>query len=185
MTVPDPQPSVPGVPPLPFDQLTREQAQAHLDAYVAGMPERRRRLEQVVADRGGPTGALDDSPASLDALWAWYRGAPHRLEPPWSPEDEGLPIWLPHTGHRSYSTELLVDLDLLSAYAAAVVQGQDPSAEWAVGSAPKRQRYIWQHEPVLRPRTSRELNPRHQIGTSLHRVLVTRKPTGYESLHLA
>lgn len=178
-------PSVPGVPPILFEELTVEQAQRHLDAYVAGMPARWRRLEAVVAARGGPAGALDRSPAGLDALWQWYRETPHRLEPAWSPDDRDLPLWLPHVRNRSYSTELLEDLDLLSAHAAAVVQAGDPTVTWAVASSPRRVRSIWHHQPVLRSDDARELNPRHQVNTSLYRVFVSRKPTGFESLRLA
>lgn len=187
MTAGEPPATVAGVPPVRFAELTPEQAGLHLEAYTAGMPGRLARLPEVVEARGGPATALDGSPGSLDVLWDWYRHAPHATEPPWSGDDEGLPIWLPHDVpyHRDFSAELLDDLDLLSAYAADVVRRADPTATWAVGSGPKRARYVWQHQPVLRRTAGRELNPRHQVGTSISRTFVHRRPTGYESLRLA
>jgi len=70
-----------------YRQMSRGEATAAFDGYVAEQPERIARLEGIVQRRGGP--ALDCDPEALDRLGAWVLDA---LE--WSAPGERPPGWV-------------------------------------------------------------------------------------------
>lgn len=167
------------VPPVPFRELTLEQAQAHLSAYLAGMPERVEMLREDVPGRGGPSAKeLDGSPDSLERLWTWWRtdGAFRQDAREWAWDDPDLPIWLPHESPRRYrewSAALLRDLDRIAGYAGEVIVAADDTALWAVMLPPRGAKGNWQglHEPVIVSRRVGLRNPRSQIGVFMERWL--------------
>lgn len=173
---PAPPSRVGSVPSRPFDQLTRAEAQQHLDAHTARIPTLVAELRDDVDRRGGPLGRdLDGSPRSLDALWSWFLSRPPRDDPPWSVADADLPLWLAHLPrkrHDNWPGSLLRDLDRLAAYAATVILAADDTARWAVSVPPSGADvpFLWHHEPVIVSRRVGERNPRHQIGVFLLRA---------------
>lgn len=99
---------------MPFDEMTRRQAEAYLEAYRERLPRLVESLRGRVERRGGPVASeLDLSPGSLDLLWEWYRREP-------APDDDPPPPpWVEHDRdpRPSWSSALLRDADELAAYA--------------------------------------------------------------------
>lgn len=164
-------------PPVTFRELTFEQAQQHLDAYLAVMPERIDALRADMPGRGGPSAAeLDGSPGSLDRLWNWYRSTEKPTGQAWTRDAPNLPIWalhLPEGRHQGWSAALLQDLDRISGYAGQVIVAADDTARWQVMVPPKGTRGKWNghHEPVIVSRRVGIRNPRSQIGVLIGRML--------------
>jgi hypothetical protein len=121
-----------------FDDLSREEAKALLDDYVAGLPLRVAALLDEVRRAGGPVDHLDFSRASMRPLWIWFLAA-HRL-PEGPIPDEVMrradpPWWYdfhPPLGQQ-LGPELARLVTSLAAYMAQSVTSAYPDATWVLG----------------------------------------------------
>lgn len=137
-----------------FVTMTKPEARAFLERFLAEMPARMEWLTGLCQDSGGPSKSeLDYSAASLNALWAWaqprfawrsgYRAPTSRgeIEPRFNPDDlEGpgdLPSWFHHPsglGLATFSSDTLWLIDALGRYLGESVVRSIPEARWASGA---------------------------------------------------
>ncbi len=121
-----------------FDDLSRTEAQALLDAYMAGLPHRVDAFVDEVRREGGPVDRLDFSGASMRPAWTWFLAA-HRL-PTVPVTDETMrnsdPPWW-YDFHPPLGQQLGLDLARLvtnlAAYLATAVIRAHPDATWVLG----------------------------------------------------
>jgi hypothetical protein len=106
-----------------YRQMSRAEATAAFDAYVAEQPERVARLEAIVRRRGGP--ALDCDPEALDRLGAWVLEA---LE--WSALDERPPDWVQRRAGHEISADSAALVEGVAAHLAACLRTLEPEVEW-------------------------------------------------------
>jgi hypothetical protein len=104
-------------------QMSRGEATAAFDAYVAEQPELIARLEGIVQRRGGP--ALDCDPEALDRLGAWVLDA---LE--WSALGERPPDWVQRQAGHEISAESAAIVEGVTAHLAACLRTLEPEVEW-------------------------------------------------------
>jgi hypothetical protein len=135
-----------------YADLSKKEAQALFDAYVAAHP---RWLEEFFAEvrrRGGPVELLDFSVESLLPLWEWVF-ANHRLpERPSSDQEmraSDPPYW--YEFRPPVGQELGPDLSrfatLLGAYHAEIIFRAKPASRWVIGGGGKRAALF--REPLL------------------------------------
>jgi alpha-beta hydrolase superfamily lysophospholipase len=107
-----------------FERISRAQAVAEFEAYVAGEGERLRRFHEIVARLGGPP--LDSDAESMDRFGAWLLDALEWGEPPADP-----PFWAPPsgTGH-ALSADSIALIDGLATFIAACYRALAPQLEW-------------------------------------------------------
>lgn len=135
-----------------FDDLSRDEAMALLDDYVAGMPLRVDAFLDEVRRAGGPADRLDFSRASMRPAWAWFLAAHHLPEVPVS--DEAMrsadpPWWYdfqPPLGQR-LGPALARLVTNLAAYLAKAVIRVHPEATWVIGRDKRMADY---NMPLLR-----------------------------------
>jgi alpha-beta hydrolase superfamily lysophospholipase len=124
-----------------YRKMTRAEATAAFEAYVADQPRRVAAFEAIVRRRGGP--ALDGDPESLDRLGAWILEA---LE--WAAPGERPPAW----ARRPAGSELSVDSAALvegaTAYLVACVRRLEPDVEWRLCTERIDAYY---HRPLIEP----------------------------------
>lgn len=124
-----------------YRKMSRAEATAAFDAYVAEQPERIARLEGIVQRRGGP--ALDCDPEALDQLGAWVLDA---LE--WSAPDERPPDWVQRRAGHEISAESAALAEGVAAYLAACLRTLEPEVEWRLCTEKIDSDY---HLPMLHP----------------------------------
>lgn len=124
-----------------YRRMSRAEAMAAFDAYVAEQPERIAGLEAIVRRRGGP--ALDCSPEALDRLGAWVLEA---LE--WSAPDERPPDWVQRRAGHEISAESAALVEGVAAHLAACLRTLEPEVEWRLGTEKIDSYY---HLPLLQP----------------------------------
>lgn len=133
---------------IDFAEMTLAEARAYRDAYVAAIPERVAWLHREVTRTGGPADRLDETPASLVALWEWFLDW---LETDGTAEGvEGRPPWYRQDRPSRYlSDDMLWMIDAVGCYLAQVIQESVPEARWDVFRGPDRARDIDQHRTML------------------------------------
>ena len=124
-----------------YERMSRAQAMAAFDAYVADQPERIARLEAIVQRRGGP--ALDCDPEALDRLGAWVF---ETLE--WSAPDERPPGWAQRQAGHEISAESAALVEGVAAHMAACLRTLEPDTEWRLCTE-KIDAYY--HQALLQP----------------------------------
>jgi len=124
-----------------YRQMSRAEATAAFDSYVAEQPERIARLEAIVRRRGGP--ALGCDPGALDRLGAWVLEA---LE--WSALDERPPEWVQRPAGHEISAESAALVEGVAAHLAACLRTLEPEVEWRLGTEKIDSYY---HLPLLEP----------------------------------
>lgn len=171
----------------PWPELSRAEAQAYLDTFVAETPQRRAALRDLVR-RGGEFDAseLDESPESLTPLWAWARRRfayhpeydwtalrPRRLGAEDLPPLTELPSWVGGDIRDSarFTPDTLWLIDMVTRELAVVLQRMNPQAEWRVGHR-RRPGYVDQNKPVLAWGDD-DLNPLRKV-----QVLVAKEIEG-------
>lgn len=180
-----------------FSSMTKAQAGAYLQQFLAEAPMSLQRLDDWVSAAGGTPVSGDHSPASLDRAWAgtrpvfaWAPGyVPAPLGAPAPPPDRialgpetMLPSWFAHEQHPSYaqySAETLWVIDGLARQLAAVVLDQVPGTAWAVGHS-RRKGYLHEGSPVITG-LGAELNPRWTVSTVVGHALRGGAPPGAPS----
>lgn len=123
-----------------FHLLSKAEAKAILDLYVATLPERVDAFLEEVRRRGGPVDALNFSRASMRPLWTWFIAI---LRSPGAPvSDEamraaGPPWW--YDFHAPLGQQLGPDVagfvTNLAAYFVESVRRQRPDARLVLGRA--------------------------------------------------
>ncbi len=121
--------------------MSRPEAAAAFDAYVADQPQRIARLEEIVKRRGGP--APDCDPDALDRLGAWLLEA---IE--WSAPDERPPDWAQRRAGHEISAESAALVEGVAAHLAACLRALAPEVEWRLCTE-KIDAYY--HRPLLQP----------------------------------
>ena len=124
-----------------YGRMSRADATAAFDAYVAAQPERIARLEAIVRRRGGP--ALDCNAEALDRLGAWVLEA---LE--WSAPDERPPDWVQRRAGHEISAESAALVEGVAAHLAACLRTLEPEVEWRLCTEKIDSYY---HLPLLQP----------------------------------
>jgi pimeloyl-ACP methyl ester carboxylesterase len=124
-----------------YRRMSRAQATAAFDAYVAEQPERVARLEAIVRRRGGP--ALSCEAEALDRLGAWVLEA---LE--WSELDERPPDWVQRPAGHEISADSAALVEGVTAHLAACLRTLEPEVEWQLCTEKINSYY---HLPLLQP----------------------------------
>ena len=124
-----------------FERMSRAEATAEFDAYVAEQLERIARLEAIVRRRGGP--ALDCEPEALDRLGSWVLEA---IE--WSAPDERPPDWAQRPAGHEISADSAALVEGVAAHLAACLRTLEPDIEWRLCTQ-KIDAYY--HRPLLQP----------------------------------
>jgi alpha-beta hydrolase superfamily lysophospholipase len=124
-----------------YRQMSRTEATAAFDAYLAEQPERIARLEAIVQRRRGP--AMDCDPEALDRLGAWLLEA---LE--WSAPDERPPGWVQRRAGHEISAESAALVEGVAAHMAACLLSLVPEVEWRLCTDRIDHYY---HLPLLEP----------------------------------
>ncbi len=135
-----------------FDDLSREDAKALLEDYVAGVPLRIAAFLDEVERAGGPADRLDFSRASMRPIWAWFLASHHLPEVPVS--DDAMrsaqpPWWYDFhapLGQR-LGPELAGLVTNLAAYLADAIIRAHPDAIWVLGRDKRMANY---NMPLLR-----------------------------------
>lgn len=145
------------VKPLTYMSMTKRQAAATLEEFLAERPAALEKLRaELTADDPDPDTLLDDTPASLTPLWRWV--APRLMafedeETPFAPDDP-RPSWWPSWARvapwlrPTTPDKVVVLLDGMASYLAEVITTHAPSAEWAVAHH-RIKRYHLQNHTVL------------------------------------
>lgn len=124
-----------------YRRMSRTEATAAFDAYVAGQPERIARLEAIVQRRGGPP--LDCDPEALDRLGVWVLEA---LE--WSVPGERPPAWAQRPAGHEISAESAALVEGVVAHMARCLRTLEPDVEWRLCTEKIDSYY---HLPLLQP----------------------------------
>jgi alpha-beta hydrolase superfamily lysophospholipase len=124
-----------------FRKMTRAEATAAFEAYVADQPRRVAAFEVIVQRRGGP--ALDADPESLDRLGAWLLDA---LE--WAEPGERPPGWARRAAGSELSAESAALVEGATAHVIACLRRLEPDAEWQLCTERIDAYY---HRPLLQP----------------------------------
>ena len=138
---------------LHFSGLTRDEAEAYREAYVAALPQLRERLRRRVVRLGGP--ALDGALDGLPAVWNWYVA---ELDAVRDDGLDGYPTWwVPKTEEQlrrltrpEPSAPQLRLVDEMGAYLSEVLEGAVPGCTWTVYRVSPRLRDVSQHRTMLR-----------------------------------
>jgi hypothetical protein len=138
---------------LDFSALSREEAEAYREAYVAGLPQLRERLRQRLARWGGP--AADGTLDGLPAVWNWFAA---ELDAVRDDGLEGYPgWWVPSTEEEvrrltrpEPSARQLRLVDEVGAYLSEVLVHAVPGSDWMTYRVAPRLRDVNQHRTMLR-----------------------------------
>lgn len=172
-----------------FVQLTRSEAKAFLDQFLAETPQALDRLRELAASSGGPRAEeLDLTAASLDPLWTWAaprlswrdgytppppgdpggRIAPDALEP----EDQ-LPSWFDPVvpGWARWSAASLWLIDGLARYLGETLVAEVPKATWTAGHA-RAKGYQYENHPVVTGLPADDSEPMASVAIIASRVLL-------------
>lgn len=151
-----------------FVSMTKPEASAFLERFLAEMPARMEWLTRLCQDTGGTRESeLDYSAASLNAVWAWaaprlawrrgYEAPTSRgdLRPQFNPDDledpDDLPCWFHHPsgqGLARFSADTLWLIDALGRYLGESVIKSVPGARWASGATRPKGNML-ANQPVL------------------------------------
>jgi hypothetical protein len=130
---------------------TWAEADAHFEAFVAGLPERREQLVQRLTETGGPT--LDGTLEGLDALNEWYIATALADEPDGM---DWLPTWLPISGdfgrgpdgERLISPQVYRLWELVGVYLGDLALARFPDSRWVCWRDPS-QGMVFNGEPII------------------------------------
>lgn len=142
------------LPPY-FNQLSRADAKAYLNQFVAELPESRARLADMLTAAGkDPALASSPSPGSLEPIWeaavgswhlGWQEGHDHATDP-FSRRDpplgalgplEGLPSWFGHDRlhYAVFAPATLWVIDVLARHLGEVIAATYAHLTWRLGPA--------------------------------------------------
>lgn len=134
---------------IDFSTLSRQEAEAYCDRFVAAIPDQVTWLGREVARTGGPVAALDAGADGLESLYLWLMER-IRLHDGQVQGRDGRPGWYdPDRPNPYLSDGSLWLIDAVGCHLAVLVQQALPDAHWAVYRVPEGYRDIKENRCLL------------------------------------